>query len=60
MAAFNIQTEVAGAIARRAPEGALSARDIDDLIAATSDAQGKLAFVERLLQFEELALQKVQ
>jgi glucose/arabinose dehydrogenase len=59
LVAQNVQMEVAGAIARRAPDGNLSARDVDELITATSDAQGKLAFVARMLQFEELGLKRV-
>jgi hypothetical protein len=42
-AAFNTAIEIAGAIARRSPDGNLSPRDTEELIAATSDAQGKLA-----------------
>ena len=54
--AFNIAIEVAGAIARSSPDGNLSSRDTEELIAATSDAQGKLAFTAKLLSFEELGL----
>jgi len=59
LVASNVQMEVAGAIARCAPDGNLSARDIEELITATSEAQGKLAFVARLREFEELGLKHV-
>ena len=54
----NVATEVAGAIARRVPDGRFSPQDIDELISATSNAQGKLAFAERLLQFEQAGLKR--
>jgi hypothetical protein len=54
--ALDMQMDAAGAIARRSPDGILSPRDIDELITATSDAQGKLAFTEILMQFEEKSL----
>lgn len=57
LTAANIEMEVAGAIARRAPNGGLSPKDIDDLIAATSDSQGKIAFAVKLLGFEKMGLQ---
>ena len=50
--------EVAGAIARRSPEGNLTPRDIEELITATSEAQAKLAYSTLLLRLEENALQK--
>jgi len=57
-AAFNTAIEVAGAIARRSSDGNLSPRDTEELMTATSDAQGKLAFTAKLLSFERLALQQ--
>lgn len=51
-----VQLEVAKAIARRAPDGALTPRDVDELITATSEAQGKLAFSKRILQFVQMGL----
>jgi hypothetical protein len=51
--------QVAEAIAQRAPEGSLTQRDRDDLLAATSEAQGQLAFAERILRFEEAGLNRV-
>ena len=50
--------EVAAAIARRSPDGNLTPRDIEELITATSEAQGKLAYSSLLLRLEENALQK--
>jgi hypothetical protein len=49
--------EVAAAIARRAPDGSLSPRDIEELIAATSEAQGKVAITAMLLGIEDNYLQ---
>lgn len=46
-----VQLEVAKAIAGRATDGALSPRDVDELVTATSEAQGKLAFARQVLQF---------
>jgi len=51
-----IQLEVAGAIAQRAPDGALTPRDREDLLTATSETQGRMAFAERILQFEQIGL----
>ena len=56
--AFNTAIGVAGAIARRSSDGNLSPHDTEELITATSDAQGKLAFTAMLLSFERLALQQ--
>ena len=56
LTAANIAMEDAGAIARRAPDGGLSHKDVEDLIAATSNSQGKIAFAARLLEFEKAGL----
>jgi hypothetical protein len=56
LTAANVQMEVAGAMARRAPAGSLSPRDVEELITATSESQGKLAFAARLLSFEQAGL----
>ena len=56
MTAANVAMEVADAIARRAPQGNLSRKDIEELITATSDSQGKIAFAAKLLQFEKNGL----
>jgi len=50
--------ELPSAIARRSPDGNLTPRDIEELITATSEAQGKLAYSTLLLRLEENALQK--
>ena len=55
----NAQMEIAGAIAGRAPDGHLSPRDVEELITATSESQGRLAFVGKLLSFEEIGLKKI-
>ncbi len=52
----NEQMDVAAGIALRAPDGAYSPRDLDDLISATSVAQGKTIFAQQVLQFEEKGL----
>ena len=46
----------AAAITRRGPNGALSSRDIDELVTTTSEAEGKLDFVTRMLGYEENGL----
>jgi hypothetical protein len=50
----------AAAISRRSPDGNLTARDIEELITATSDAQAKITYCTELLHYEELGLQKTQ
>jgi hypothetical protein len=50
--------EVAGAIARRSPDGNLTPRDIEELITATSEVQAKVTYSTLLLRLEENALQK--
>jgi hypothetical protein len=57
---MNMQMDAAAAITRRAPDGALSPHDVDELVTATSDAQGKLTFTARMLQFEERGLAQLQ
>jgi hypothetical protein len=49
--------EVAGAIARRSPDGNLTPRDIEELITATSEVQARVAYSTLLLRLEENALQ---
>jgi hypothetical protein len=46
----------AAAMTRRGPNGALSPRDIDELVTTTSEAEGKLDFVARMLKYEERGL----
>lgn len=55
--AFGTRMEVAGAIARRAPDGVLSSRDIEELMSATSEAQGRVALLSRLLHYAKDGLQ---
>ena len=50
--------EVAGAIARRSPDGNLTPRDIEEPITATSEVQAKVAYSTLLLRLEENAVQK--
>jgi hypothetical protein len=50
--------EVARAIARRSPDGNLTARDIEELITVTSEVQAKVAYLTLLLRLEENALQE--
>jgi hypothetical protein len=58
MSELGARVELAGAIARRSPDGNLTPRDIEELITATSEAQAKLAYSTLLLRLEENALQK--
>jgi hypothetical protein len=55
--AFGTRMEVARAIAQRAPDGNLSSRDSEELISATSEAQGRLALLSRLLHYAKDGLQ---
>jgi len=55
--AFGARMEVAGAIARRARDGNLSSRDIEELMSATSEAQGRVALLSRLLHYAKDGLQ---
>jgi hypothetical protein len=57
--AFGTRMEVAGAIARRAPNGNLSSQDIEELMSATSEAQGRVALLRRLLHYANDGLQDV-
>lgn len=57
--AFGTRMEVARAIAERAPDGNLSSRDVEELISATSEAQGRLALLSRLLHYAKDGLQGV-
>jgi hypothetical protein len=57
--AFGTRMEVARAIAERAPDGNLSTRDVEELTSATSEAQGRLALLSRLLHYAKDGLQGV-
>jgi hypothetical protein len=56
--AFYTQAEIAGAIAHRSPDGNLSTRDTEELITATSETEGKLAYAAKFLGYEAIGLQK--
>ncbi len=55
--ALSTALEVSGALAKSAPDGDLSTRDTEALIAATADARGKLAFARFLLNVAAVRLQ---
>ena len=57
--AFGARMEVAGAIARRSVDGNLSSRDIEELMSATSEAQGRLALLIKLLHYARDDMQDV-
>ena len=54
--ALAVQIDVAGAIARRSPGGVLGAGDIQELVAATSECQGRLTYLLKILTLEEAGL----
>ena len=56
--AFYTQAEIAEAITHRSPDGNLSTRDTEELITATSETQGKLAYAAKFLSYEATGLQK--
>ena len=58
--AFAARMEVAGAIARRVPDGDLPVREIEELMSATSEAQGRLALLIRLLKYAKSDLEEVR
>jgi hypothetical protein len=47
---------MASALAQRSPDAKVLPGDIQELIAATAQCQGKLAFFATLLQIEKLGL----
>ncbi len=51
--------EVAREIAERAPDGNFSSRDIEELLSATSEAQGRLALLIKLLHYASDGLQRI-
>ena len=55
---FTSSIEIAAAIARRSPDGNLAPQDIEALITATSEAQGKVAITAMLLSIEDGFLRK--
>jgi hypothetical protein len=54
---FTSPIAIAGAIAGRSPDGNLAQQDIEALITATSESQGKVAIAAMLLGVEDGALQ---
>jgi hypothetical protein len=56
MMALTAHARVADAIAHRAPDGSLTARDIEEMITATSEARAEASFLLRLLQIEKADL----
>jgi hypothetical protein len=58
--AFGARMEVAGAIARRVPDGDLPVREIEELMSATSEAQGRLALLIGLLKYAKSDLENVR
>ena len=59
MAEFSRSLFRAEAISGRSPGGTLAPRDIEELTTAISDAQGKVAFCDALLRYEELGLERI-
>jgi hypothetical protein len=55
---FTTPLKVAAAIAARSPDGNLTPQDIDALITATSEAQGRVAITAMLLGIEDKTLQE--
>lgn len=54
------QMDRAAAVAERAKDGAVSTRDIEDMVAATTAARGVSIDLERALVFEEQAFARIQ
>ncbi len=54
---WETELEIAKAIATRSPDGTLSPQDTNELITAISSTQGNLARTERLINFEQGALE---
>jgi hypothetical protein len=57
---WETELEIAKAIATRSPDGTLSLQDTNELITAISATQGNLARTERLITFEQGALNDTQ
>jgi hypothetical protein len=57
--AFGTRMEVARAVAERAPDGNLSSRDIEELMSATSEAQGGLALLINFLHYASDGLRRI-
>jgi len=57
--ALAVQVDVAGAIAHRSPGGVLGAGEIQELISATSECQGRLAYLMKILTLEDAGLRRL-
>ena len=57
--ALSVQLDMAAAIARRSAGGVLLPTDIQELIVATSECQGRLAYLMKILRLEELGLKQL-
>jgi hypothetical protein len=55
--AFGERMELAAAIVRRSGDGSFSPAELQELMSATSEAQGRLALQVRLLHYAQLGLQ---
>lgn len=53
-----LQLQIAGAITHRSADGALTPRDVDELVTATSDVQGRLTFTRQILDFARQGLER--
>jgi hypothetical protein len=60
MLALTMHARVADSIAHRAPDGNFTARDIEELIGATSEARGDATFLLGMLQIEQFDLADVK
>jgi hypothetical protein len=49
----------AAAITRRSADGELSPKDLDELISATSDAQGDLESLDQIMNFADNTFRQV-
>jgi hypothetical protein len=58
LVAFGTRMSLASAISKRAPAGNFSSKDLEELVTATSEAQGSLEYVTSLLELEKLALDR--
>lgn len=56
LTASDAQLNLAAAIARRAPDGRLTPHEVEELITATSAAQGRMAYVSQLLEYTDRGL----
>jgi hypothetical protein len=55
---FSTRMSVANAITKRAPADNFTSKDLEELVTATSEAQGSLEYVTSLLELEKYALDR--